>query len=365
MNILIINSKGHWKNGWAISPNKLETISKIFQKSDFNIKSVEINHVTQLEKELAQIDSDTLVWINAYWVNIGNNRLDWLNRYVEQNHLPLIGQSQKTLENLLKKDYCQSKMKAVNIPVPSYLIIKKHQINDVKNIISNSNLNFPVVIKPTNESRSSGVKIIKNITDAIHHITTLFNKFPNGHIIIEEFLPGEDITCGYLELNGEALLLPSYRIVDGMKCENENYSEEHYLLPVSAIQHNCIYDSAILEQLKKEVPSIIQLFEINSVTRVDARANKEGVLSFFDINGMPGLNFPESSLIQQCFHHFPTYDKEYIFECLINTIILDKLIQYNFNIPKTISDNNLFNLNSETIIKVKSRHQMLMTEPVY
>jgi len=293
-----------------------------------------------------------LVWVNAYWVNIGDGKLDWLNTYVEKYDFPLIGQTQKTLENLLRKDECQSKLNEANIPIPQFVIIQKEEISATKNIILNSGIDFPIVVKPTNESRSSGVKIIKNIEEASEYVKEVFDKYPEGNVIIEEFLPKDDITCGYIQLNGEVLLLPSYLVVEGVDCKKEIYGEEHYLLSQDAVQHTCVHDKAILTQLKEYMSSIVNIFEIKGITRIDSRANKDGQLRFFDTNGMPGLNYPSSAIIKQCCNHFPDYSQDYIFECLINTIVLDRLIEYNFSIPKTLSDNNLFNLKSETAIKL-------------
>lgn len=352
MRVLIINSRGHWMNGWATEPKKLDIIIEILKKASLDVRSIEVDSLEQLEKELTQTSSDTLVWVNAYWVNVGDGKLDWLSRYVENHNLPLIGQSQKTLESLLRKDECQSKLNDANIPVPSYVVINKEQIANTEDIITASNIPFPIVVKPTNESRSSGVKIINTLSEACSYVQIVFEKYPDGNVIIEEFLPMDDVTCGYIELNGQALLLPSYQVVKGMDCKNEVYGEEHYSLPVSAIQHTCVYDESILAQLKESIPAIIRLFDISSITRVDSRANKDGILNFFDTNGMPGLNFPSSAIIKQCCNHFPQYSQEYVFECLINTIVLDKLIEYQLTIPEGLEQNNLFELESKTTIKL-------------
>ena len=46
----------------------------------------------------------------------------------------------------------------------------------------------------------------------------------------------------------------------------------------------------------------------HGVIRIDARLDAQGQLKIFDINGMPGLNYPISALIKQCFSHFPNYE---------------------------------------------------------
>jgi D-alanine-D-alanine ligase-like ATP-grasp enzyme len=342
-------------NGWAIEPSKLDIIIKILENSGLKVRSIEVDSVKELQRFLDAVSPDTLVWVNAYWVNLEDNKVDWLSAYVEKRNLPLVGQSQKTLNALLKKDVCQSKLNEAKIPAPQYVILKKNEINAVERIIREGNIEFPLVAKPTNESRSSGIKIIKDVTEAKEYVKSIFKKYPDGNIIMEEFLPNDDVTCGYIQLKEKCMLLPTYLVVEGMNCENEIYGEKHYLLSPFDVKHVCIKDESILNQFKEYTPSIIGLFDIQSVTRVDARLNKVGVLNFFDINGMPCLNFPSSAIIKQCVAHFPEYDREYIFECLINTILYDKLFKYNFAIPSAIEDHNLFNLESKTVIKLTKK----------
>lgn len=351
MKVLIINSKGHWLNGWAINPVKLQYIINSLHKSGFKVRSVQVDTVYELQEILDTITPDTLVWTNAYWVNTGKNEVEWLNTYLEKRNLPLIGQSQKTLFSLLKKDVCQSKLNKAGIPVPPFVVIHKNQINEIEKNIFDRGLEFPLVVKPTNESRSFGIKIVTNPAEATEYVGDILKKYPKGHAIFEEFLQTDDICCGYIQLNGKSMILPSFQVIKGMNCENEIYGEKHYLLPPSDITHICINDESILTQLKENILVIAELFEITSFARVDGRLNESGVLNYFDVNAMPGLNYPISAIIQQCFAHFPRYNQEYVFECLINTIVLDKLLKYNFTYPKALDEHNLFNLESQTIIK--------------
>lgn len=89
---------------------------------------------------------------------------------------------------------------------------------------------------------------------------------------------------------------------------------------------------------------------MQTLTRVDGRLNKSGAINFFDINGLPGLNYPISALVGQCFIHFPNYDQEYVFKCLIHTVIMDSLLRYNMSVPNVLQDHNLFKLNSESVL---------------
>ncbi|WP_237275169.1 D-alanine--D-alanine ligase family protein [Tenacibaculum ovolyticum] len=351
MKILIINSKEHWINGWMTSPESLNNVCRILQKLGCQVHAVEVKSNKELTQLLSGIEKSTLVWANAYWVNGDEGKQHGVIAEIEKNQLPLLGSGLNSLIKLLEKDTCQKILRESQIPIPDYLVLDADNIKDAIELIGKNQFSFPLVVKPTKESRSQGVTKVINNTEVIATIKEIHNRYPKSNIIIEEFLPNNDITCGFLRLEDEIILLPSYNIVQGMDCSNEVFSEEHYKLPPSYEKQVIINDESILNQLQEYVPVIAELLEIGGVTRMDARLDKNGILKFFDINGMPGLNYPISALIKQTFVHFPEYSEDYLFECLISTIVLENLRKYNMSIPSLMKENNLFNLKSETIIK--------------
>jgi len=352
MKIIIINSKGHWLNGWAAFPSSLNIVVKVLQKANCQVFTEEVASLDELHQVLDGLDEDTLVWANAYWVNGENGEEHGLIEEIEKRQFPMVGSGSKTLMMLLEKDTCQQMLTTAQIPIPSNLIIRHEDFSEIPTLINNSDLNFPAVIKPTKESRSMGVTKVNTKAEAIQTTETLGEKYPNGNIIIEEFLPTDDVTCGYLKLGEEIIMMPSYNFIKGMDCSTEIFSEEHYKLPVSYTQQVIIREKNILEQLQEYVPKIIEQLNIPGATRVDARLDKAGTLKFFDINGMPGLNYPTSALVKQCFTHFPDYEENYLFECLINTMVAESLIRNDMAVPTSMQEHNLFKLKSDSIVKV-------------
>jgi len=359
MNILIINSQGHWINGWMSFPESLNSVVKTLQESNCEIETVEVQSLEELHLVLEEVEQDTLIWANAYLVNSKNGKEHNLIEQVQQYNLPILGSNSETLLKLLEKDTCQQILEKDGIPVPEYFTINKTDIERADDFIRDNKLPFPLIIKPTKESRSNGITKVDNKEEAIIIIEQLGYKYPNSNIIVEEFLPTDDITCGFLRLGDEIMLLPSYNVITGMDCTKEILSAAHYELPPSYKKEVIIQDSNILGQLEKYVPLIVNLLEIHSFTRVDGRLDQNGVLKFFDINGMPGLNYSASAIIKQCIVHFPSYSEEYLFQALINTIVLENLDKYNLPAPPKMRTNHLFNLKSESVIKLKLEEQHL------
>lgn len=358
MKILIINSRGHWLNGWMTFPESQEVVIKTLENAGCTVNAVEVASLEELETVLKNTTKDTLVWGNAYWVNGENGEEIGLVEQIEKYNLSMVGSDFETLNLLLEKDSCQKQLKAGGIPIPNHIIIQNDSISNITEQITSSNLVFPLVVKPTKESRSQGVVKVENLKEIVDSVQLTSKNFPNSNIIIEEFLPTDDITCGYLQFGSEIIILPSYNTVKGMDCSTEVFGEQHYKQSPSHFGQEVVIDMNTIIQLRETLPVIVDLLGISGVTRIDGRLDANGILKIFDINGMPGLNYPVSALIKQCFTHFPRYEKDYLFECLINTIIAENLRKSNLEIPILMQERNLFNLESETVIRT-SYHAMV------
>ena len=347
MKIQIINSRGHWVNGWFLDTEILQTTVNVFRKTGFEVKIDEVANLPQLEQLLAGISHDTLIWSNAYYVNAPNNQVIWLNDLIEQNQLPLIGSGATTLRQVLNKDECQTILAQQNIPIPGYLVITAQQQESISELIEASDLTFPLILKPTSESSSIGVVKVQDLEQAVTQARQILQEFPWGHLIIEEFIPGDEFTCGVVQLGEEMLLLPTYYELDDILDRQtrlnawDNGGKEQLI----------ITDEQIRDQLKLHMPSLIQALNIQDISRVDGRIDQKGIIRFFDINGLPGLAFPRSISVKQCLTCFPDYSPQEVYEALLYTILHNALLRYGLPVPLRLQEHNFFVLKSDIVIK--------------
>ena len=353
MKILFINSRGHWRNGWLTSPEELQIATDVLGKAGMEVETTEVESVPQLEKVLDEVSPDTLLWPNAYYVNAGAGKAVWLNDYIEERQLPFLGSSAKTLRTVLEKDTCQAVLRENGLPVPAFTVITRESISEMGQLLFDSNLSFPLVLKPTAESGSVGVAMAKNLQEATAHARQILSDFPLSNVIIEEFLPSDDITCGFLQLGEEALLLPTAYIVKSVAGKTNILSRKERLRPwdnKDKVQPP-ITDGAILSQLRTHIPAIAAALSIQGITRIDGRLDKNGALRFFDVNGLPALCYPEAVMVKQCLTCFPGYTPMQVFEGLVYTVACQALLQYEAEAPDVIRKRNLFTMNSDIVVR--------------
>lgn len=353
MKILFINSRGHWRNGWLTSREELQIVVNVLRKAGLAVETTEVENIPQLEKVLDEVSSDTLLWPNAYYVDSGGGRIAWLNDYIEERQLPFVGSGAVALRTVLEKDACQALLRSNGLPIPEFAVITRENIGDIYSLISQNIESFPVVLKPTAESGSVGVCMARNLWQAKDYAIQILKDFPQSNVIIEAFLPSDDITCGFLQLGEDMLLLPTAYIVKSVAGKTNILSRKERLRPWDDEDKMQPYiaDEAILGQLRMHIPTIAAVLGIRGITRIDGRLDGNGTLRFFDVNGLPALCFPEAVIVKQCFTCFPEYPQMAVFEGLIHTVVHQALLQYGVEAPEAMRRHNLFTMESSLVIK--------------
>lgn len=354
MKIKIISSKGHWRNGWLTTPQELQRTIDILTQAGIEVTSVEVDNVAQLEHELDNVDNQTMIWSNAYYVNNGNQKAVWLNDYVQARNLPLLGSSAQTLRNVMQKNDCQQILGNANLSIPAHVVLTRSNLANIASILEQSKVGFPMVLKPTAEAGSVGVVLVKTMEDAIKNTQQILAKFPLSEVIAETFLPSEDITCGFLRLGDQVMLLPTKYLVKSVSSKDNIMSRKERLQAWD--EHDKVQphvtEPEILTQLQRYIPQIIEVLNVEDISRIDGRLDATGQLRFFDVNGLPALDFPESAMNNQCFNCFPDYSKEEVSKALIHTIVYNALLRYGMPVPQAFKDLNMFTMESSRVMKI-------------
>jgi len=116
MKVLFLNNKKFSPMGWFVSEKYLGHLFESFDRLNVEHEYVVVESATKLENILKEKKFD-LVMPNMYNIRDGE-KIVWVPKILEDNNIPVIGPSSKTLENLLEKNKTQTILKNKGIMVP-------------------------------------------------------------------------------------------------------------------------------------------------------------------------------------------------------------------------------------------------------
>lgn len=353
MNILFLNSPDFWLNGWLNTPESLRFAMDTLRTFDIKVTAREINHIKELDALLSDLDRETLIWPNAYYTYGDNQEVVWLQEAIEQLGFPYVGTPVEGLKTMLDKPCTQLKMEQAGVAIPNHLVISRFNFSAFDELVETSDLKWPLVVKPTSESCNTGVIKAESAKQAKDHISSIFDEFPQSDALLETFLPNEDVTCSYLAMGDEILLLPTY--YKSLEVSGRSHVVERDLgsgpWGGSSIIMPPVQERIVLAQLHDQIPALVDAIGISGITRVDARLDVEGRLNFFDVNGMPSLSYPKSVLVRQVRECYPTVPDMQAYKYLLKTMVLISANRFGLPAPHQVMEENLFTLDSKYVIR--------------
>ena len=214
--------------------------------------------------------------------------------YLELEDIPYTGSG--VLGSALAMDKISSKrvFEQAEISTPEFIVLKKKEYTGSENAIKKrikEKFSFPVVVKPALEGSSLGLSITKDEEKLLTDIEDAFEY--DEEILIEEYIPGKEITVGILgreEL--EALPVIEIRPRAGVYDYEAKYTKGATDFVMPAPLDKEVYNQAQELSLKSH-----QVLNCQGVSRVDLRVNPQGEVYVLEVNTIPGMT--ETSLLPQ------------------------------------------------------------------
>mgnify|MGYP006163464635 FL=1 len=184
--------------------------------------------------------------------------------------------------NAMDKIFSKKIFKKNKINTPNFISLNAINYLDFikKKKFKKSKLNYPVVVKPSNEGSSVGVEICKNFTELEFSIKRLIKKFKS--LLIEDFVGGQEIQVAVF--NGRAIgaieLRPKRKFYD-FKAKYSKSAKTEHVMPAS-LQSNKYKEVLQLAQRAHKA------LKCKGITRTDFKFvnNKFYIL---EINTQPGM----------------------------------------------------------------------------
>lgn len=175
-------------------------------------------------------------------------------------------------------------------------------------------LAFPIIVKPNYEGSSKGIADDSVVTDPGQLMTALdraLRAYPDG-LLIEEYVPGIDVTVGYIAGVGHdsGLLMPVEHLVEGNGERRFNiydYRLKH--VDTGRVQFRCPAQIPrdVAARLRSVSQELIQILGIRDCGRLDFRIAEDGRFYLLEANALPALS-KNSSIVAAASQHGLTYN---------------------------------------------------------
>ena len=202
--------------------------------------------------------------------------------YFEYLGIPYTHSGVVSSYNAMNKVISKEIFKKNKIKSPEYFVFEKRNFNKIElnKSIKRKKIKFPIVVKPTNEGSSLGVRICENIQDLNKSSKFLFNKY--SELIFEPFIGGQEIQVAII--NGSSLgaieLQPKRKFYD-YKAKYSKAAKTKHIMPAKLKRSK--YNEAL--QIAKKAHDALGC---RGITRSDFKFfNNQFYL--LEINTQPGM----------------------------------------------------------------------------
>ena len=222
---------------------------------------------------------DTDLVFNALHGGEGENGS--IQAFLDMHHIPYTGSGSKACKIAMDKNITKLIAKSVNIPTPNWILLKKNQHTGIHLQDNQSpKFSYPYVVKPSNEGSTFGLTIVKDeskLEDAIG----LAAEF-GDEIIIEEFIPGREITVSILGNKPLPIIeiKPSHDLYDYECKYTEGMSD--YNVPADL-------SDSLARKISEDALKIYKTIGCQHYARADFRLNEKDEHYLLEINTLPGM----------------------------------------------------------------------------
>ncbi len=198
--------------------------------------------------------------------------------------VPYTGSGQLASAVAMDKDISKRLFQLAGVPTAPWLMapppVDAREIED--------RLGWPVVVKPSKQGSTVGLSIVRASGD-LPSALSLAGRH-DDEIMIEQFIPGRELTVGILD--GQALavgeIIPRHEIFDYECKYTPGMSEEIFPAPVTP---------AVAAECRRLALLAHRALKLGGYSRVDFRLTPEGELLCLEVNTLPGLT--ATSLLPQ------------------------------------------------------------------
>lgn len=349
MKIAIINSRGFWSMGWTTDQQSQQDVLESLQRLGIETLAIEVASKSELVQQLSKLKADNwLVWPNAYQVSAfeGSDETLWLADIIDDMGLPMIGSPAHALKTVMQKDECQRVLEHHGVAIPAFAALEEADLDSLECLMHTRGLEFPLFVKPNALSTSKGIdekSIVEDLTQLREQVSYLGSQF--GYpVMVEEFLPGQDITVAVFTAPEQPVVLATYY-------DTDTYGDPDAVMDGAILDYDLrqkdwndgkwlrvVEEPEILAQVEDVVIPACEAIGIQELTRIDCRMDRHGRLKAFDVNGLPGLELPFSTTVWQMIVKMQDQPEQLAFDTLLSLVVYCAAYRHQLTLPEQVQE---------------------------
>ena len=272
------------------TPKTIESIRCALSKLGHDVELVEVSGpASRTVARLEALNPDLV--FNTAEGREGRFREAFYPGLFDQLGIPFTGSDAYTCAITLDKQLTKSIVAQHGVPVPRGYFVSS--LDDLKAIETVN----PLFVKPNFEGSSKGITMesVVRSADELHpKVESLLKKYPSG-IVVEEYIPGRDVTVPFLQKASPAsagVLCPAeYVFSRSSKAEFEIYDFDLKQLHSDSVDVKvpADVDSETAKRLITLSQSVFRSLNVVDLGRIDYRITPDGRVYFLEVNALPSL----------------------------------------------------------------------------
>jgi D-alanine-D-alanine ligase len=208
----------------------------------------------------------------------------------EMLDIPYSGSDPLTLAVCLEKPLTKQLVAAAGVATPKWCVI--NNLGDLESF-NWDEFPFPAFTKPAHEGSSKGIRNASRV-NSVGELKAILKKHMGIYaqpMMVEEFIPGEEVTVGLLG-NNPARIMGIMHVIPRQKSPDFVYSLEVKRDWQNQVQYECPakLDSSVMKKIEESCLTAFRTLGIRDLARMDFRISPDGIPYFIEVNPLPGLN---------------------------------------------------------------------------
>jgi D-alanine-D-alanine ligase len=312
------------------SAETVEAIASAVRAAGHEVEKIEVSGpASHLVSRLEASDPDLI--FNTAEGRRGKAREAFYPALFEELGFPYTGSDAYTLTLTLDKWLTKLVLSTHGVDSPRGRLITSGELGRV--LDGGIGLSFPVIVKPNYEGSSKGIAdeaVARDPRALVALLRKTLETFPAG-IIVEEFIPGSDVSVGFLEGVGDdgVLAAVEYVVDPAYRTKYNLYDYRLKNLDPSKVQIRCPADIPrdVAARLRVISRTVFRALNVRDLGRIDYRLGDDGRIYMLEANALPSLE-KGAGLFAAAAHEGMAY------EVAISAIVNSAMLRWKLATPE-------------------------------